>query len=75
MGRAAHGLLGVFDPDPDAVDARDASALRLLCRRLRGLARPLLPASRTEPLAQPSQRQRDVVKTLCLTERTPSRST
>ena len=29
MGSAAHGLLGVFDPDPDAVDARDASALRL----------------------------------------------
>ncbi|MFV8167237.1 response regulator transcription factor [Mycobacterium sp. 134] len=83
MGSAAHGLLGVFDPDPDAVDARDASALRLLCRRLRGLARPLLPAARTDPLARLSQRQRDVVEllahgksnahiaeTLCLTEDT-----
>lgn len=83
IGGAAHGLLGLFDPDPDAVDARDASALRLLCRRLRGLARPLLPAARADPLAQLPRRQRDVVAllargqtnaqistTLCLTEDT-----
>ncbi|MUL82194.1 MULTISPECIES: helix-turn-helix transcriptional regulator [unclassified Mycolicibacterium] len=84
MGSAAHGLLGVFDPDPDAVSARDASALRLLCRRLRGLSRPLMPtAVRLDPLAQLPKRQRDVAEllahgrtnaqiaeTLCLTEDT-----
>ncbi len=65
MGTATHGLIGLFDPDPDAVSARDAAALRSLCRRLSGLSRLLAPSRvRLDPLAQLPKRQRDVVELL-----------
>lgn len=60
MGSHRHGLVGLFDPDPAAVCARDASTMRLLCRRLRVVSRAL-PGFQPNPLATLTNRQREVV--------------
>jgi DNA-binding CsgD family transcriptional regulator len=59
MGSAGYGLVGAFDPDPDAVSARDTAALRLLFRRLRIVARSL---ARANPMSDITKRQREVVE-------------
>ena len=64
MGAHRHGLVGLFDPDPAAVGPADASAMRLLCRRLRVVSRSL-PAQ-ADPLAALTNRQREVVTLLAL---------
>lgn len=61
MGDNGVGLLGLFDPDPDAVSRRDMSALGLLCRRLRGVSRALAPIPPVDVLGVLTRRQRDVV--------------
>ena len=61
MGDNGVGLLGLFDPDPDAVNRRDMSALRLLCRRLRGVSRALASTPQIDVLGVLTKRQRDVV--------------
>jgi DNA-binding CsgD family transcriptional regulator len=61
MGSDGYGLVGVFDPNPTALSARDISAMRLLCRRLRVVSRSLPRSPRRRALSGLSNRQQEVV--------------
>jgi DNA-binding CsgD family transcriptional regulator len=60
MGSGGYGLVGAFDPDPDALSSRDIIALRLLFRRLRIVPRAL--GGRPGLPSGLSKRQREVVE-------------
>lgn len=59
IGSGGYGLVGAFDPDPDALSSRDIAAMRILFRRLRIVPGAL--ACRARLLSGLSKRQREVV--------------
>lgn len=60
LAEGGHALIGLFDPDKDAVRPQDLLALRLLARQLSILTRNLQPLPGVDVLATLTVRQREV---------------